>query len=122
MTSSVVGASSNQEKLLVIWTSGDRDVALKMVFMYTRNSKKNYWWNRVRLVVWGPSAKLLAGDEELQGQIKIMKDCGVELYACSACADMYGVTPILKELGVEVIPMGVPLTEMLQEGWTTLTF
>lgn len=93
-----------------------------MVFMYTRNSKKNDWWDRVRLVVWGPSAKLLANDEELQGHIKIMKDFGVEMYACIACADMYGVTSVLKELGIEVIPMGAPLTEMLKEGWTTLTF
>lgn len=114
--------SSNKEKLLVVWTSGDRDVALKMVFMYTRNAKKNDWWEKVRLVVWGPSQKLLANDEELQGHIKILKDYGVEVYACIACAEMYGLTSHLHRLGIEVKGMGMPLTEMLKEGWTTLTF
>ena len=31
--------SDNKDKLVVVWTSGDREVALKMVFMYTINSK-----------------------------------------------------------------------------------
>ena len=114
--------SANQDKLLVVWTSGDRDVALKMVFMYTRNSKKNDWWDKVRLVVWGPSQKLLVGDEEMQEHIKVLKDYGVEVYACIVCAEMYGLTSTLKELGIEVTGMGVPLTEMLKEGWLTLTF
>ena len=32
--------STKPDKLMVLWTSGDRDVALKMVFMYTLNAKK----------------------------------------------------------------------------------
>lgn len=112
---------SKQDKLLVIWSSADKDVAIKMAFMYTRNSKKYDWWDRVKLLVWGPSAKLLTVDEELQEHIRILKDYGVEVYACLTCANMYGVTPALKELGVEVIGMGVPLTEMLKGGWATLT-
>ncbi len=48
--------------LVVIWVSGDPEVARKMVFMYTKNSKLKDWWGRVRLVVWGPSAQLLAVD------------------------------------------------------------
>ena len=30
----------DSEKLVIIWTSGDREVALKMAFMYTYNAKK----------------------------------------------------------------------------------
>jgi hypothetical protein len=51
-----------------------------------------------------------------------MQDFGVEMYACITCADMYGVTGALQELGIEVIPMGVPLTEMLKGEWKTITF
>jgi hypothetical protein len=47
------------EKLVIVWTSGDREVALKMVFMYTLNAKTRAWWDDITLVVWGPSAKLL---------------------------------------------------------------
>lgn len=31
---------NNPSKLAVLWTSGDREVALKMVFMYVSASKK----------------------------------------------------------------------------------
>jgi hypothetical protein len=54
------------EKLVVLWTSGDPEVAKKMVFMYTYNAKKHGWWEDITLVVWGPSAKLLAEDKEWQ--------------------------------------------------------
>jgi hypothetical protein len=110
------------DSLLVIWTSGDREVARKMVFMYTKNSRLKGWWGRVRLVVWGPSALLLTQDLELQEELEELKAAGVELLACKACADLYGVTDKLRTLGIEVIYMGQPLTEMLKAGWHCLTF
>jgi hypothetical protein len=58
--------SENKDQCVIVWTSGDREVALKMVFMYARNAKLKGWWKDVTLVVWGPSAKLLSQDEELQ--------------------------------------------------------
>ena len=109
-------------KLMVLWTSGDREVALKMVFMYTFNAKKRGWWDEVRFVVWGPSSKLLSEDKELQKGIKDMIEAGVEIQACKACADMYGVSDELAALGVDIKYMGVPLTDMLKGGWISLTF
>jgi hypothetical protein len=109
-------------KILIVWTSYDRDVALKMVFMYTFNAKKNKWWDEVRLLVWGPSSKLLSEDQELQDYVKKMKDAGVILEACKACADMYGVSDKLGALGMDVKYMGKPLTDMIKSGWVTLTF
>ena len=109
-------------KLMVLWTSGDRDVALKMVFMYTNNAKINGWWDEIRFVVWGPSSKLLSEDVEIQEYVEKMKDSGIELLACKACADSYGVSEKLEELGVEVKYMGQPLTAMLKSDWVSLTF
>lgn len=109
-------------KLLVIWSSADPEVAVKMTFMYALNAKKHGWWDQVRLCVWGPSALLASQNPEIQDQIKKMKQQGVELLACKACADMYGVADMLSALGINVIYMGQPLTEMLKTGWTTLTF
>ena len=113
---------SEPSKLVIVWTSGDRDVAEKMVFMYTYNAKKSGWWKEIRFVVWGPSSKLLSEDVELQEYIKRMKDVGVELLACRACADMYGVSEKLEELGIDVKYMGKPLTDMLKSGWESMTF
>ena len=57
-------------ELFVLWTSGDRETALSMVFMYTHNSKLRGWWEDVTLIVWGASTKLLIQDEELQGRVR----------------------------------------------------
>ena len=111
-----------QTGLAVIWSSADREVALNTVMMYTKNSKLNGWWDNVRLIIWGPSSKLLNEDIELQGAVKNASGAGVELLACKACADEYGASESLEELGINVIYMGELLTKMLKDGWAVLTF
>ena len=113
---------NNKDKLAVIWTSGDRDVAIKMVFMYTLNGKMRGWWDHISLVIWGPSSKLLSTDIELQDHIKKIIEVGVEVTACKACADSYGVTSELENLGIDVKYMGEPLTDYLKSEWKTITF
>lgn len=107
--------------LVMLWTSADRDVALKMVFMYTLNSKLRGWWEDVILVVWGPSTKLLSVDLELQDYMRRMIKSGVTVKACKACTDEYGVTTDLERLGIDVKYMGEPLTQYLKGGQTVLT-
>lgn len=109
------------EKLVIIWSSSERDVALKMVFMYTYNSKKYGWWDDITLVVWGPSAKLLAQDKELQENIKQLINSNVVVKACKLCADQYGVSEKLEGLGIIVKYMG-ELTDYIKEGRHILTF
>lgn len=113
---------SDKNKLVVLWTSGDKEVALKMVFMYTFNSKLRGWWNDVTLIVWGPSSKLLSEDEDLQNYVRKMKESGIELLACRACAEQYGVTDDLEKLGINVIFMGEPLTKYLKDDIKVITF
>ena len=110
----------NSNKLAVLWTSGDVDVAEKMCFMYTYNAKKQGWFDEVVLIVWGPSAKLLSENKNLQDYVKKMKEAGVVVEACVACARMYGVDEDLAEMGIDVKGMGTPLTKYLKEGWSTL--
>jgi hypothetical protein len=112
----------NSNKLAVLWTSGDPEVAEKMVFMYTLNAKKQGWFDEVVLIVWGPSAKLLSENKMLQEYVKKMQDAGVKVEACIACARMYNVDGNLKEMGIDVKGMGVPLTDYLKDGWKTLSF
>ncbi len=110
------------DHLLIVWTSGDPDVAHKMVFMYGFNAQKNGWWDQVTLLVWGPSAKLSSGDKDIQESLKNMKEQGVELLACKACADQYGVSPKLEELGIEVKYTGTYLTDFIKSGKKIITF
>jgi len=114
--------SAGKTRLAVVWTSGDSEVAHKMCFMYTQAAKRAQWFDEVVLVVWGPSSRLLAGDKELQASVKKMIAAGVVVQACVACADMYGVADTLREIDIEVKPMGRPLSDMLKADWKVLTF
>lgn len=114
--------NENNNKLAVIWTSGDPEVAQKVCFMYTLNAKKQGWFDEVVLIVWGPSAKLLAENEDLQADVKKMMEAGVVVEACISCAKMYNVAEDLSDLDIDVRPMGVPLTNYLKDGWHTLNF
>jgi len=111
-----------EDKLVVVWTSGDPYVAERVALMYTHNAKKKGWFQYVTLVIWGPSAKLISEDVKLQEEVESMKKDGVVVEACIACANAYGVTEELKKLGYDVKGMGLPLTEYLKTGAKVLTF
>jgi hypothetical protein len=114
--------SALDSRLAVVWSSGDPEVAHRVCFMYSHNAKKQKWFDEVTLIVWGPSARLLAGDKDLQAEVRDMLKDGVKVEACIVCADSYGVTEELRKLGVEVKPMGKPLTDMLKQNQKVLTF
>lgn len=109
-----------ENSLVVLWTSGDKEVAKNMVFMYALNAQKRGWWEDVRLIVWGPSSNLLSQDEDLQETVKEMIDEGVRVEACRACAENYGVSEDLEDLGIDVKYMGEPLSDYLKEGRNVL--
>jgi hypothetical protein len=90
--------------------------------MYSLNAKLRGWWKDVTLMVWGPSSKLLSQDEELQNHISSMKEAGVEILACRACAEAYGVAEEIEALGIEVAYMGQPLTDYLKDDVKVITF
>jgi len=114
--------TDNSDKLVVLWVSGDRDVAEKSCLMYTHAAKKYEWFSEVTLIIWGPSAKLLAEDEAIKEKVLKMQEDGVKLEACVACSNMLGVTDELKGLGIDVKGMGVPLTDYLKSGYHVLTY
>ncbi len=109
-------------RLAVVWTSGDPDVAHRVCFMYTHAAKRNNWFDEINLIVWGPSARLLAADKDLQAKVDAMMKDGINVQACIVCADSYGVTETLRSFGIEVKGMGKPLTGRLQSDWKVITF
>lgn len=110
------------DKLMVIWSSGDPDVAIKVCFMYAHAAKQREWFQEVTLIVWGPSAKLLTENAEVKKKLMQMKTDGVIVEACVSCAEMYGVADQLREMGIDVKGMGKPVTERLKAGWCQLNF
>lgn len=115
-------AEGNSNKLAVIWTSNDPEVAEKVCFMYAQNAKKQGWFEEVVLIIWGPSIRLLAENDDLKADIIKIMDMGIPVEASLSCAQLYGVGPDLADLDIDVKPMGVPLTGYIKEGWKILTF
>ena len=113
---------NNNETLVVLWTSGDIEVAKNMVYMYTLNAKKHGWWENIVFIIWGPSAKLLSENKLLQEQMKEFIEAGIKVEACKACADEYGVSDHLFSLGVDVKYMGEPLTKYIKDDYKVITF
>jgi hypothetical protein len=116
-----LGGINLKEKLMVVWISRDVEKAINMGFMYAKNSKLLGWWEEVEIVIWGPSAKIAAENKTIQKELKEMKEAGVNIKACLACAKNYGVVEKLKDLDIEVIYMGQPLTEELKKGTSVIT-
>lgn len=114
--------ASNNNKLVLVWSSDDPMVAQRVALMFPHAAQKNSWFSGITLVIWGPSAKLIANDTTLQKKIEEMQADGVIIKACVACADVYGVTEKLKELHYEVLPMGEPLAQYLKRGYQVITF
>ena len=111
-----------RQRLAVVWTSADPEVAEKVCFMYTHNAKLQSWFDDVVLIVYGPSAKLLSENVDVQAQIKLMIADGIKVEACIACANMYGVADQLTALDIDVKRMGSVLSGYLKDGWKVLTF
>lgn len=109
-------------KLLIIWSTEEIEVAKKMILLYSSVMLPRGYWDEAIIMIWGPSARLLSKDLELQKKVKEVSSTGVKFQACVVCTDEYGVSQSLRDLGVELVHTGEMLTEALQSDWKVLTF
>jgi hypothetical protein len=116
------GLATANDTLVVLWSSGDPEVAEKACLMYTQAAKKNKWFKEVILIVWGPSQKLIAENQDFKDRIAAMEKDGVIVEACVACSNMYGITNDLKVCSIDVKGMGIPLTRYLKRGYRVVSF
>ena len=109
-------------KLHLLWTTGEKEVAMKVIFPYLLNAKANGWWDEINLIIWGPSAKLTADDAEIDNELRYIMDSEITVEACQACTDAYKVTEILMNLGITIRYMGGPFTDYLKGDEKVITF
>ncbi|MFA5215951.1 DsrE family protein [Sulfuricurvum sp.] len=110
------------DKLLIVWSSGEIEVAKKLVLLYGSVILERGYWDEAHLMVWGPSAKLLAENAELQTMVAKVIESGVKASVCVVCSDDYGVTEQLRSLGIEPTHTGEFLTQALKNDWKVVTF
>lgn len=110
-----------KDMINILWTNADPVTSEMMVLMYAKASASKGWWKSVRVIIWGATAELTATDQHIQSLIKEAQEAGVQFSACEACADNLGVKDKLREMGVEVIYWGSPLTELIKNGEHLIT-
>ena len=109
-------------RLHVLWTTGEKEVAMKVIFPYLINAKANGWWDQINLIIWGPSARLTANDDDIHDQLQDVLDSEITVEACQACTDAYAVTEKLIGLGISIKYMGAPYTEYLKSQDKVISF
>jgi len=123
MTEIVIDDSlKSEDHLVILWTNADREVALKMIHMYTFNAKRFEWWKEITIIIWGPTAQLMANDQELQEKFKELIEAGIRVKACKGCADQYkGVSEKLESIGIEILYVGKEFTDYIKSDAHILT-
>ncbi len=109
-------------KLFVLLASGDKDVALEMALFYPVTVAKEKCMEEVKVILFGPSEKLVAHNKNVQKRIKTLQEAGVEILACKYCSDRMGVSEILEEMGIKVEYVSLRIAQMLKDGWASLSF
>ena len=109
-------------KVFVLVSSPDREMALEVGLIYPLNAAKKGWMDEVKVIFFGPSEKVAANDAEVQGRIKELLDAGVEVLACKWCSDRMSITEKLEAVGVKVVYVGSIISDLLKDGWSSLTF
>ena len=109
-------------KVFVLLSSGDREVALEVGLRWPLNAAKKKWVDEVKVIIFGPSERVAAYDLEVKEKLRELQEAGIEVIACKACADEYGVTRVLEEADITVIYVGSLMAELINDGWASLTF
>lgn len=101
-------------RLNILWTTDSEATITSLLVPYTNNALTKNWWDEVHVVIWGASTKYIFENKEIQDIVKNMIKNNIVVEACKFCADKFGATTLLEDLGVDVKYMGQPLTEYLK--------
>jgi len=99
----------------ILWTTDSADTAMLFINEYATGAISYKWWDKVRVILWGGSVRLIQNNNFIQVYIMQMVNKGVEVVASKNCADAVGATELLESLEVEVKYMGKELTEIIRD-------
>ena len=109
-------------KVFVVVSSADEEVVAGVGLRYSLNAAKNRWLDEVKVIIFGPAGKLVACNPRDQEKIKELQEAGVEVMACKACTDEQNISSILEGAGIKVLYVGSIISQLLKDGWASLTF
>ena len=109
-------------KVFIVVSSGDKEVVKWPALTYALNAAKRKWMDEVKVIIFGPAEELAAHHPEVQAKLKEVREAGVEIMACKACADDWNITDELEEAEIKVVYVGSVISQLIKDGWASLTF
>jgi hypothetical protein len=113
--------STNETHLHILWANADPVTSEHMVLMYAKGALTFQWWEKVTVIIWGATSKLVAENADIQAGLASARELGVEFSACESCADNLGTKAALRNLGLDVRRWGPPLTELIKNKQPLIT-
>ena len=107
-------------KLLVIIATGENEKALTGL-MYASRTIAEGWMDKVKVIFFGPSERLLVEDERIAQAAKTI--AGVEKpIACKFISDRDGISDKIEDCGVKVDYVGTIISGLIKAGYVPMAF
>ena len=111
-----------KSNLLIVWSSGDKDLANKFPLLYSSVILERKYWKKAHLMLWGPSIKLAKKSKKIQKQLLEIQKTGVKMSACIVCVEDYKAIKELEKLNIKIKHTGTLLTKALKsDKWAVMT-
>ena len=111
------------DKIFFLVATGDKDVILETALFYPLTVAKEKYMDEVKVILYGPVQKLAAEDIHVQKRIKrLQEEGGIEILSCKYCADKWGLSEKMEELGFTNVYVSPIIAKLLKEGWHSLSF
>ena len=108
------------DKIIIIITSGDRDV-VKTALMFARNSLKHKWLEDVKIIFFGPSEQLVANDPDFAKEVQKICMQGDSI-ACKFISDNEGISESLAQLGLQIEYVGAIIADFIKDGYIPMVW
>jgi hypothetical protein len=108
--------------VVIVIQNGDPEI-IYFGLLYASRAMKNQWMDNVKVVLWGPAEKTIAGLPENSEQIKLIREIQAmggkhgKIWACKACSDRYGITDKIVKLGIESFHTGEATSYLIKMGY-----
>ena len=107
-------------KLLVIIATGENEKALTGL-MYASRTLSEGWMDKVKVIFFGPSERLLVEDKQIAKAAKEMSHVEKPI-ACKFISDRAGISEKIEDCGVKVDYVGTIISELIKDGYVPMVF
>lgn len=107
-------------RVLIIISTGEKGKAAAGL-RYAFRAKSEGWMDDVKVIFFGPSEKLLVGDDLIAERAKEIAAMEKPI-ACKAFADQLGISEKIESLGLKVDFVGPIISRLIKEGYVPLVF